>query len=312
MDIPKKIINEVAVEMLKKKVVMEDIAIVPNVFQIYLHHQDHSEIIGFLGKIRDQIKVRLNKEVAKYEKKTKFNFGMLKEVFQVITGIETLGKNYQLTVMDEWGITFGKTDREILYGGQVFEIIPGEICVIAGFSDKESRKNNLPSRLNTSFVSIVKSDISKSVSFALPTAIPTRNPLETNIENDPQTPKINYSANVLSVLRCKYKDEDTKEVFEITKETITIGRDPSSDFVLEKASDRISRKHLEINHRDGKFYLKSFGVYGTTLQGKQVPNSEKVIENITQELNKEVEIPDKARIALAGGEILIDFEKVVK
>ncbi len=304
MDIPKKIIDEVAAKMLDQRIVMEDVAIVPNIFLIYLHKDDHIKIKFLLNTLRQQIIVRLNKEIAKREKKSVANTGRLGKVFELLVGFSIFGSDRQMLVPDDWDISFETTDRDIMVGDEIFSIKKGEICVVAAYSDSQSNPNSLLSNLNT-FVTIYKTDNSRVENVVAATAYP--NVRESpGVDANAKDSSLNESE-VLAVLIFKYNGQEMTETFEMTKDKVIIGRDTNADFVLFRASERISRKHLEISYRDDKFYVKSFGIYGTTVQGKPVPMSEKVLDNATQDLNKEVEIPGKARIALAGGEVLIDF-----
>ena len=310
MEIPKKIIDQVAAKMLDNQIVLEDIAIVPNVFLIYLHRDDHTEIRFLLKTLREQIIVRLNREIAGREKTAPKNAGKLKRIFEFLAGVNLSGKSHSITVPDEWDISFQATDRDVLVGSEVFEITKGEVCVVASYSEAGDKSNNLASYLKT-FVTVYKTDDKAAENFVVETAKPpVSNPFETNVESKPAAASAALEP-VLAVLTCKYPAAGETETFEMIKDLITIGREKTGDFVLRQASDRISRKHLEIAHLDGRFFLKNFGVYGTTLQGKPVTLSEKVIDNTTRELNNVVEIPDQARIALAGGEVLIDFRQVV-
>jgi hypothetical protein len=310
MNIPKKIINEVAQKMLDNKIVFEDIAIVPNVFLIYLHTADYAEIRFLIKTLREQVIVRLNKEIAKTEKKGKNNVGKIKSLVNFLAGIEVLGGNHKIIVPNDWSVSFEPTAKIVLVGDEVFEIAKGEICVVANYTEQNARSVKLDSLFKTQ-VTIFRSQAEKSENYTVDSIHPTAfNPFKTNVVSD--NPKSVFKSDVSAVLTVQYNGEKSKETFEITKEKITIGRDPKCEVVLLKASDRISRKHLEINLKEGKFLLKSFGVYGTTVDGQPVPLSEKIVENVTQELNTEVLLGQNARIALAGGEVLLDFTKAVK
>lgn len=308
MDIPKKIINEVAGKMLDNRIELEDIALVPNVFVIYLHRTNYSEIQFLLKKIREQIIVRLDKEIAKRGKNTAKLSGGWRKVLDFVAGINLSGSSLPLVVPDDWDVSFKATERNIAVGDDVFEINKDEICVVAGFSESNAEKTELDSVFKT-FVTIYKTEAKESRNFEIKPDTPT---VRNDFQNRSEAEKPSRDGiGLLARLTCKYNGEDETVTFEIKENKITVGRGSDCSFVLSKASERISRKHLEILFDEEKFYLKSFGIYGSTLQGKVVPMSEKVVENITQELDKKVEIPDKARIALAGGEILLDFVKVL-
>jgi hypothetical protein len=310
MEIPKRIIEDVAAKMLDNQIVMEDISVVPNVYVIYLHTTDFSAIKHSFPRLRPQIEKRLNKEIAKRTPKSGQNKNRLLNIIKIFTGLEVFGESLELVVPDVWDITFKETDREVLVGDETFSIQKGEFCVVSSFSEPKNQQNQLASHLKT-FVTVFKSDETKTESVVVEKAKSTKNPYQTNVDHASKPTAAFFPTNALAVLKCKYKKSGVEETFEMNKDHISIGRETTNDFVLLHASDHISRKHLEITFKNDQFFLKSFGIYGTTLQGKLVPPSEKVVDNTTQNLNKEVEIPTPARIALAGGEILITFQRMV-
>jgi hypothetical protein len=309
MNIARKIIDEVADKMLDNRILLEDIAIVPNVFLIYLHRDNHPDIKFYLKTLRDQIIVRLNKEVKKRNDRKTKDLGKLKKMIDLIVGSEVAGREYKIIMPDDWDISFQATDRDVLVGDKVFQIQKNEICVVASFSEESGHTDSLDSQLKT-FVTIFKSEDKKAENHIVETARPLERNFEQLINQFEETPA---NPNLLALLSCKYIGEESVETFEMIKDRIVVGRDPDADFVLLRASDKISRKHFEISFRDGRFFLRNFGIYGTMLDGKTVPLSEKIVNNTTQELDKELEITAlEARLALAGGEVLINFKRMVQ
>lgn len=298
--------------MLDHQIEMEEIAIVPNIFLIYLHKDDYAGIKFLLKTLREQIIFRLGKEISRREKKTGARFEKLNKFIEAVAGFNISGGKYRVIVPDEWDISFQETERDVLVGDEIFEIQKGDICVVANFSEPDTKSANLASHLKT-FVTIYKSDNEAPDEVVVETAKPTgHRSFDDAAETWGNAGSKVAESGVLAVLTCKYKDRDEVQTYRMSKENITVGREKNVDLVLLNASERISRRHLEINYKNDRFYLRNFGVYGTTIQGKPVPMSEIIVDNATQELNKEVELPARARVALAGGEVLIDFSRVVK
>lgn len=314
MRIVQKIIKETAANMHGNRAVFEDEVIVPNVFVIYLGKEDHAAIQSLLKKLREQITKRLDKELAKGKKNNKKLLQRILASLINFIGGDAVTDNKEISTLGNWDLSFVPTTGDFLIGDNVIKLKPGEICIVSSYSDNEPKPNNLISQLKTNitfFNSGIKQTIAATVAAAdsLPNdSPPTRNPYETRLDTKPVG---TADLTKFAVLTIQYHGDSAPETFDMIKDEITVGRDTKSDLVLLKASERISRKHLEIQLKDGKFYLKSFGVYGTLLQGKPVPIAEKVVDNTTVELNKSVEIPAKARISLAGGEVLIDFVRTL-
>jgi hypothetical protein len=315
MDIPKKIINEVSDKMLENRVVMEDIAIVPNVFLIYLHRDNYDEIRTLLKPLREQIIVRLDKEISKRQKKEVKDLSRFSKMFEIVLGVNLSGSNHKIVVSGGWDISFETTDRDVMVGDEIFEIKRDEICVVASFGDGsvDASPDSLASHLKT-FITIFKPEEKQPENFVVETAATSKGSV-INKTNAPEKTldltSLSGSDKELASMVCQYSTGEEKEVFHITSPRVSVGRDPAADFTLHRASNRISRKHFEILYNEGRFYLENFGVYGTALQGRSVPISEKDRSNNAEPSDKLVEIPDKARISLAGGEVLIDFVKAV-
>lgn len=313
MNISKIIIDKVSEALFENSHELEDFTLVPNVFDIYTYVDDYNEIKNFLTTLREQIEKRLNEELKKQDEGGHQKLDKIILYFEKLFGIRTpFGKKQFRRNEDTWDISFKKTEGIIQFGENIIEIKAGEICIVASISSPDF--HSLDVNLGT-LITLYKVDGSSEKSL-IPGKKPDRennNPYETfvDLSSQIQPEDTLEETSPLAKLRYKYEGEDETKVFLMRKEKIVIGRQTHADLVLFNASNRISRKHLEIRCDNGKFFMKSFGVYGTTLNGQPVPNSEKVVENVTQDLDCEVEIPNNSQISLSGGEILIDFIKGV-
>lgn len=101
----------------------------------------------------------------------------------------------------------------------------------------------------------------------------------------------------------EYEDETGRHTFQMTKDIVKIGRGSADHWVDLKLKSQkdVSREHAQIR-RDpatGRLFIKDLSTLGTTVNGKRVPpsNMESAGEMDT---NREMPLPNKARIGLAG------------
>lgn len=68
--------------------------------------------------------------------------------------------------------------------------------------------------------------------------------------------------------------------FSMTKETITIGRDPDCDLVLPEGDTSTSRRHAEISLLDGEFLLEDTSTHGTFVDGERVATKTRLDDGV--------------------------------
>lgn len=271
MSISKTIINKVSKALLDNRQEMEDFSLVPNVFDIYIHTEDYNSIRSFITTLRGQIENRLNRELQKYDKSRRQGVNKILSFFEKLFGFGiAVGRKELRRNEENWDISFNPTDGSIQLENNIIVVKKGEVCIVASISSPDS--HNLDTNFGT-LVTLYKLDgsIEKSV-VATRQGETLNNSSETNIDlNDRTRPEeAGPKPNALATLKYKYKGEKEFKVFSMEKEKIVIGRQTHADLVLFNASDKISRKHLEIRFDKGKFFLKSFGIYGTSLNEKNV------------------------------------------
>jgi hypothetical protein len=109
----------------------------------------------------------------------------------------------------------------------------------------------------------------------------------------------------------EYEDDSGPHTFQMTKDTIKIGRGSADrwvDLQLKSKKD-VSREHLQIRRdpASGKFLIKDLSSLGTTVNGKRVPSSIQQVNGAEVDRNVEAPLPSKATIGLAGV-VTIDFK----
>ena len=101
------------------------------------------------------------------------------------------------------------------------------------------------------------------------------------------------------------------QTFPVTKDEIVIGRqapDVWADLSLDTSLD-VSREHARLQRTaDGRFRIKDLSKLGTTVNGTPLPRSLENGDGGVRDLDRWVDLPDKARIGLAGV-IYLDFER---
>jgi hypothetical protein len=113
--------------------------------------------------------------------------------------------------------------------------------------------------------------------------------------------------------RLKYEDARGRYSFDITRDSISIGRGGTMYPVDVRiaSSEDVSREHARIRRdpNTGAFFLIDLSSLGTTLNGRHVPRGVDEIDGAKKENGQESELPDAARIGLANT-VFLDFEKV--
>lgn len=114
--------------------------------------------------------------------------------------------------------------------------------------------------------------------------------------------------------KISYKDDKGSKTFFMVREEIVIGRQAADvwvDLRLETSLD-VSREHARVQRADsGKFRIKDLSKLGTTVDGVPIPRSLDIVDGEARDLERWVDLPDRARIGLAGV-IALEFEKVAQ
>jgi pSer/pThr/pTyr-binding forkhead associated (FHA) protein len=98
----------------------------------------------------------------------------------------------------------------------------------------------------------------------------------------------------------------------MAKDEIVIGREAPDvwvDLRLDTLPD-VSREHARLKRTsEGVFRIKDLSKLGTTVDGKPVPRSLEAGSGEVKDLDQWVDVPEKAKIGLAGV-VFLEFEKL--
>ncbi|HVS00140.1 MAG TPA: FHA domain-containing protein [Thermoanaerobaculia bacterium] len=112
--------------------------------------------------------------------------------------------------------------------------------------------------------------------------------------------------------RIVYQDDSGPHTFLMTKDEIVIGREAPDvwvDLRLETSLD-VSREHARLQRTpEGTFRVKDLSKLGTTINGVPLPRSLEAADGGVRDLDRWADLPDKARIGLAGV-VFLDFERL--
>jgi hypothetical protein len=112
--------------------------------------------------------------------------------------------------------------------------------------------------------------------------------------------------------RIAYKDDSGQREFWVVKDEIVIGRDAPDvwvDLRLETSLD-VSREHARLRRvpEDGAFRIKDLSKLGTTVNGAPLPPSLEGSGEGERDRDRWTDLPNRARIGLAGI-VFLDFER---
>jgi hypothetical protein len=108
---------------------------------------------------------------------------------------------------------------------------------------------------------------------------------------------------VRALARLTHDDDAGHHVFDVVKDSITIGRGGTTypvDVRIASSAD-VSREHARIRRdgQSGRFFLIDLSSLGTTLNGRHVPRGYEEVDGTKRENGVDTALPDDARIGLA-------------
>ena len=113
-----------------------------------------------------------------------------------------------------------------------------------------------------------------------------------------------------AVARLSFADDSGRRSFDMTGDTLTIGRGGATrrvDLRIDSSAD-VSREHCAIRmDPSGRFYVSDFSMLGTTVNGTPVPKGYDEVDGVRRPTGVEAPLPDGARIGLADI-VFLDFE----
>lgn len=135
----------------------------------------------------------------------------------------------------------------------------------------------------------------------------------TSVREQPE--RVPASAGAAPFARIRYEDNTGPHTFDVTRDSITIGRGGIAYHVDVRvdASADVSREHLRIRrdpHSNG-FFVIDLSSLGTTLNGRRLPKGYDEADGTKRENGVETPLPDSARLGMADT-VYLAFEKVSK
>jgi hypothetical protein len=116
-------------------------------------------------------------------------------------------------------------------------------------------------------------------------------------------PQVRAQASARALATLTYEDHSGRHTFDITKDSVTIGRGGATypvDIAIVSSVD-VSREHARIRRdpETGKFFLIDLSTLGTTLNGRHIPRGYDEVDGTKRENAVDTALPDEARIGLA-------------
>ncbi len=269
--------------------------IAPSLYQVYLHADDYDHLRTLFGELEEEAKRLLDEELARLNRAAAPAFSRF------------LGKKRDgapqapkyVSAEGRWTVRFQEDPNSVLNPGDV-EVVsefarPPEVGFGAGSKTHRISTTRRLGQMTT-----------KRETAEAPPPPPggATVPLAATAE----------SATPAALARILYQDDRGKHTFLMTKDEIVIGRqapDVWADLSLDTSLD-VSREHARLQHTpQGAFRIKDLSKLGTTVNGAPLPRSLEAAEGGVRDLDRWADLPDKARIGLAGI-VYLDFERIAR
>ncbi|HEX5759574.1 MAG TPA: FHA domain-containing protein [Thermoanaerobaculia bacterium] len=251
--------------------------VAPSLYQVYLHADDHDHLRSLFGELESEAKQLLDRELARMNREAVPPVARLLSTVRGRPAPEPAAR--VVSAEGRWTVRFQEDPNG--------RLAPGEIEVVSEFARREAPgygSGNPTHRIST-----------------------TRR-LGGRMSTERQAVE---SADAYA--RISYKDDAGAQTFLVTKDEIVIGRDAPDvwvDLRLETKPD-VSREHARIRRlpESGAFRLKDLSKLGTSVNGATVPPSLEMVDGEVRDRDRWVDLPERARIGLAGV-LFLDFERI--
>ncbi|HEX5731524.1 MAG TPA: FHA domain-containing protein [Blastocatellia bacterium] len=270
------------------KVNLEPLAytvLVPSIYRVYLHPDDHVRLQPIFPKINGQAKQRLNEELER------LNRGSLWRRF--LRWLLPIRSATYESAEDNWYISFLEGADDVVQPG-VIEVYP-DLAAPPKMRMSGSRTVRV----------MLRNEKGKIKKFVTTTD-------EDQLWNQDVEARsaAAYKSSSPIFARLSYRDDSGDHVYEMSKKAIVVGRGGPSYWVDLRLDgpEQISQEHFRLRRDEatGKFYIKDVSRLGTKVEGRKIPSSVRVVDGKRQDLGEETELPPRARINL-GGVINITF-----
>ncbi|MFY9823452.1 MAG: FHA domain-containing protein [Thermoanaerobaculia bacterium] len=261
--------------------------IAPSLYQVYLHPDDYDHLRTLFGELESEAKALLDGELARLNRGSAPAFSRILKKKDAPPAAPKF-----VSAEGKWTIRFQEDPNGTLN--------PGDLEVVSEFARPPEAGYGAGSKTHR---------ISTTRKFGQPQMTTKKDTTALlGTPGTPATPTVDSQAAALA--RLVYQDDRGRHTFLMTKDEIVIGRqapDVWADLSLDTSLD-VSREHARLQRTpEGKFRIKDLSKLGTTVNGTPLPRSLEPQAN-AQDLGQWMDLPDKARIGLAGV-IYLDFER---
>jgi hypothetical protein len=245
----------------------------PAIYHVYLHPDDLDRLRGILPRIVEEARQALDAEVESLNR-------------------ASLGERLKITRRTEPKITppDGGWQIKILENTDD-DVDPGDIVIYSELA--------LPAKPEFGAGSMTKRIATRRLGGTLSSSSSYDKLVAPAPETAPAAPVDTSPA--FAVI--EYEDQGGHKLYRMTKDQIVVGRggrDYWTDLKLDTLPD-VSREHFRLRRdSSGKFFLKDLSRLGTTINGEPAPSSVEFVNGEKRDRNVEAEVPEKARIGVAG------------
>lgn len=248
--------------------------VAPSLYRVYLHGDDHEHLRTLFGKIEAETRKVLDQEL---ERLNKDSVPMLQRILRRKNGGGAEPAMRYVSAESGWYIRFQEDPNGTLN--------PGDIEVVSEFAQPVAQGYGAGSKTRR---------------------ISTTRRLGQTVSRRELTDSLPAYA------RLNYQDKRGPQTYLMAKDEIVLGREAPDVWVdvrLDTLPD-VSREHARLQRTaDGKFRIKDLSKLGTTVDGKPVPRSLEAGAGEVKDLDRWMDLPDRARIGLANV-VFLDFEKL--
>lgn len=260
--------------------------IAPSLYQVYLHADDFDHLRTLFGELEEEAKRLLDGELARLNRAAV-------PAFSRFLGKKQDGTPQAPKVVSaegRWTIRFQEDPNGVLN--------PGDVEVVSEFARPPEAGYGAGSK--THRISTTRRLGQMTTKRETAEAAPGAATME--------------SATPAAFARILYQDDRGKHTFLMTKDEIVIGRqapDVWADLSLDTSLD-VSREHARLQRTpQGAFRIKDLSKLGTTVNGAPLPRSLEAADGGVRDLDRWADLPDRARIGLAGV-VYLDFERIAQ
>jgi hypothetical protein len=272
----------------------------PSLYQVYLHAEDYERLRTIFGEIETEAKELLDREMTRMNRSSS---PVVDRLLSRVGKVRRMGKGEEgtpaktaprfVSAEGRWFIRFQEDPNGALG--------PGDIQVVSEFAQAPAAgygAGNPTHRISTTR--------------RLGRMTTQRESADSGASGVASIAGIAGIA-AIAFARIGYKDDSGPKEFWVTRDEIVIGREAPDvwvDLRLETSLD-VSREHARLRRmpESGAFRIKDLSKLGTTINGVPVPPSGGGEGG--RDLDQWVDLPDRARIGLAGI-VFLDFERTAK